>query len=28
MSCIENGKVKADKWVLELVAKRLDLDLE
>lgn len=28
MSCIENGKVKADKWVLELVAERLDLDLE
>ncbi|MDZ5252345.1 helix-turn-helix transcriptional regulator [Clostridium sp. LIBA-8841] len=28
MSCIENGKVKADRWVLELVAKRLNLDLE
>lgn len=28
MSCIENGKVKADKWVLELVADRLNLDLE
>ncbi|MGG5462011.1 helix-turn-helix domain-containing protein [Clostridium sp. B9] len=28
MSCIENGKVKADRWVLELVAERLELDLE
>lgn len=28
MSCIENGKVKADRWVLELVAKRLNLDLD
>lgn len=28
MSCIENGKVKADRWVLELVANRLELNLE
>ncbi|MGL5615774.1 MAG: helix-turn-helix domain-containing protein [Sarcina sp.] len=28
MSCIENDKVKADTWVLEMVAKRLDLNLE
>lgn len=28
MSCIENGKVKADRWILKLVADRLELDLE
>lgn len=28
MSCIENDKVKADKWILEMVAERLDLDIE
>ena len=28
MSCIENGKVVPDRWVLELVAKRLNLDLD
>lgn len=28
MSCIENDKIKADHWVLEMVAKRLDLDIE
>ncbi|WP_300349571.1 helix-turn-helix transcriptional regulator [Clostridium sp.] len=28
MSCIENGKVNADRWVLELVANRLELNLE
>ncbi|MGL4740407.1 MAG: helix-turn-helix domain-containing protein [Sarcina sp.] len=27
MSCIENDKIKADVWILEMVAKRLDLDL-
>ncbi|MGL5576075.1 MAG: helix-turn-helix domain-containing protein [Sarcina sp.] len=27
MSCIENDKIKADTWVLEMVAERLDLDL-
>ncbi|MGL4763292.1 MAG: helix-turn-helix domain-containing protein [Sarcina sp.] len=27
MSCIENDKVKADLWVLEMVANRLELDL-
>ncbi|MGL5823155.1 MAG: helix-turn-helix domain-containing protein [Sarcina sp.] len=27
MSCIENDKIKADAWILEMVAKRLDLDL-
>lgn len=28
MSCIENDKIKADDWVLEMVATRLDLDIE
>ncbi|MGL4991012.1 MAG: helix-turn-helix domain-containing protein [Sarcina sp.] len=28
MSCIENDKIKADKWILEMVAKRLDLDVD
>lgn len=28
MSCIENGKVVPDRWVLELVAERLNLDLD
>ncbi|GFP74928.1 helix-turn-helix domain-containing protein [Clostridium fungisolvens] len=27
MSCIENGKVKAEPWILEIVAKKLDLDI-
>lgn len=27
MSCIENGKVKAEPWILEVVAKKLDLDI-
>ncbi len=28
MSCIENNKVVAEEWILELVAKKLDLDIE
>ena len=28
MSCIENGKVKAEPWILEEVSKKLDLDIE
>ena len=28
MSCIENDKVKADEWILEMVAERLELNIE
>lgn len=28
MSCIENGKIKPDDWVLELVASKLEIDIE
>lgn len=28
MSCIENGKVKAEEWILEEVSKKLSLDFE
>lgn len=28
MSCIENGKIKADKDMLEYIANKLDLDYE
>jgi tetratricopeptide (TPR) repeat protein len=28
MSCIENGKVRPEKWILEFVADKLDLDVE
>jgi len=28
MSCIENNKVMAEPWILELVSKKLDIDLE
>lgn len=28
MSCIENNKVKAERWILELVADKLELDTE
>lgn len=28
MSCIENGKITPEKWVLDLVADRLDLDIK
>ena len=28
MSCIENDKIKPDIWILEMVAQRLDLDLD
>lgn len=28
MSCIENGKVTPERWVLELIAERLELNLE
>jgi tetratricopeptide (TPR) repeat protein len=27
MSCIENGKVKAEPWIIEIVAQKLDLDV-
>ncbi|GIM27499.1 tetratricopeptide repeat protein [Clostridium polyendosporum] len=28
MSCIENGKVKPDRWILDIVAQKLDLDIK
>ncbi|SQC03258.1 helix-turn-helix domain-containing protein [Clostridium tetanomorphum] len=28
MSCIENGKVVPEDWILEFIAKKLDLDIE
>lgn len=28
MSCIENDKIKAEQWILEMVAQRLELDIE
>lgn len=28
MSCIENDKIKAEQWILEMVAERLELDVE
>lgn len=28
MSCIENDKVKADEWILKMVAERLELNIE
>ncbi len=28
MSCIENGKVKAENWILEEVSKKLNMDME
>lgn len=28
MSCIENNKVMAERWVLELISNKLDIDLE
>lgn len=28
MSCIENGKVKPDRWILDIVAEKLDLDIK
>ena len=28
MSCIENDKIKAEQWILEMVAERLDLDIQ
>jgi len=28
MSCIENNKVMAEPWILELISKKLDIDLE
>ena len=28
MSCIENGKVKAEEWILEEVSKKLSLDFD
>lgn len=28
MSCIENGKVKAENWILEEVSKKLNIDME
>ena len=28
MSCIENDKIKADEWILEMVSTRLDLDVK
>lgn len=28
MSCIENDKVKAEEWILELIAKKLNLDVD
>ena len=27
MSCIENDKVKADEWILEMVAERVELNI-
>ena len=28
MSCIENNKVIAEPWILELISKELDIDIE
>lgn len=28
MSCIENGKIKPEPWILEFIAKKLDLDID
>lgn len=28
MSCIENGKIKPDNWIIEFVAQKLDVDLD
>ncbi|MCM1990298.1 helix-turn-helix domain-containing protein [Oceanirhabdus seepicola] len=27
MSCIENNKIKSDKWIIEFIADKLDLDI-